>query len=117
LSDRAGAAASNASGGLVQKLSRVDSLSCAAWEVVYWVLRLFWFAMLIYAVASWIPSLQGRWTSYVARIVEPVLLPVRRIIPPVGGLDLSFLVVILLLGFVMNSIPGFAYGSSYCWIR
>ena len=28
-------------------------------------------------------------------LVEPVLMPVRRIIPPMGGLDLSFLVVII----------------------
>ncbi len=101
----------------MQKTLTVNSLSCAAWEVVYWALRLFWFALLAYALVSWVPSLQGRWSSYVARIVEPVLLPVRRIIPPVGGLDLSFLVVILLLGFVMNSIPNFASQSSYCWIR
>ena len=66
-----------------------------------------WFAVLIYAVVSGIPSLQGRWTTYVARIVEPVLLPVRRIIPPMGGLDLSFLVVILLVGFVMGQIRRF----------
>jgi YggT family protein len=57
--------------------------------------------MLIYAVVSWIPSLQGRWSGYIARIVEPVLLPVRRVIPPVGGLDLSFLVVIVVLGYVI----------------
>jgi len=72
--------------------------------------------MLLYAVVSWVPSLQGRWSNYVARIVEPVLLPVRRIIPPVGGLDLSFLVIIVLVGLVMNQIPGggsFSYCSYY----
>jgi YggT family protein len=84
---------------------------------VYLALRLFWFAMLIYAVVSWIPSLQGRWSSYVARIVEPVLLPVRRVIPPMGGLDLSFLVVILAVGYIMRYIPQFAYESAYCLIR
>jgi len=72
--------------------------------VIWWVLRLFQIAMLIYAVVSWVPSLQGRWSSYVARIVEPVLIPVRRIIPPLGGFDLSFIVIILLIGFVMSSI-------------
>jgi YggT family protein len=68
--------------------------------------------MLLYAVVSWVPGLQGRWSSYIARIVEPVLLPVRRIIPPLGGLDLSFLVVILLIGYVMRSIP-----PAYCLYR
>jgi uncharacterized protein YggT (Ycf19 family) len=91
---------------------RVSSISCDAWTVLYWVLRLFWLAMLVYAVVSWVPSLQGRWSSYVARIVEPVLMPVRRIIPPIGGLDLSFLVVILLLGVVISQIRSVQY--SYC---
>lgn len=66
--------------------------------------------MLLYALVSWVPSLQGRWSTYVARVVEPVLLPVRRIIPPLGGFDLSFLVVILLIGYVLRSIP-----PAYCY--
>lgn len=53
--------------------------------------------MLVYAVVSWIPSLRGRWSDYVAMVVEPVIAPVRRIIPPLGGLDLSYLVVMILL--------------------
>jgi len=88
----------------------VTSLSCSAWIVFGYVLRAFWFAMLLYALVSWVPSLQGRWSNYVARVVEPVLLPVRRIIPPLGGFDLSFLVVILLIGYVMRSIP-----PAYCY--
>jgi YggT family protein len=95
----------------------VSSLSCAAWEVVYLALRVFWVAMLVYAVVSWVPSLRGKWTTYVARIVEPVLQPVRRIIPPAGGLDWSFLIVILVVGYVMRAIPQFAYESAYCLIR
>ena len=95
----------------------MSELTCAAWEGVYWILRLFWIAMLVYAVVSWVPSLQGRWTVYLARFVEPVLQPVRRVIPPVGGLDLSFLVVFLLLGYIMRLVPTFAYEYSYCWVR
>ncbi len=95
----------------------MSSLPCAAWEVVFLALRLFSIAMLLYAVVSWIPSLQGRWSSYVARIVEPVLLPVRRFIPPVGGLDLSFLVVFLALSYLTGYIPQFAYQTAYCLIR
>ena len=88
-------------------------VSCEAWALLFWVLQIFWIAMLLYAVVSWVPSLQGRWSVIVARIVEPVLLPVRQIIPPIGGLDLSFLVIIVLLGFVKGAIPG--HGDfSYC---
>jgi YggT family protein len=60
--------------------------------------------MLIYAVVSWVPSLRGRWSDYIARLVEPVLVPIRRIIPPVGGLDISFLVVIILLQLIDSNI-------------
>jgi uncharacterized protein YggT (Ycf19 family) len=93
-------------------MEAVSSLSCSAWVVIGYILRAFWVAMLLYAVVSWVPSLQGRWTSYVARIVEPVLMPVRRVIPPVGGLDLSFLIVIVILGYVMRMLP-----PSYCYYQ
>jgi len=33
--------------------------------------------------------------NLVQRIVEPILTPIRRFIPPMGGLDLAFLVAIL----------------------
>ncbi len=66
--------------------------------------------MLAYALVSWVPSLRGRWFDYVARVVEPVLIPVRRVIPPLGGLDLSFLIVILWLGYIMRSLP-----PAYCY--
>jgi len=78
-----------------------------------WILRVFWIAMIAYAVVSWVPSLQGRWTYYVARIVEPVLMPIRRIIPPVGGLDIAFLVVILLVGWLAANITRVVCPVSY----
>lgn len=77
---------------------------CSIWQVVAILFRVYLLVMLIYAVISWIPSLRGRWTDYVAMLVEPVLTPVRRIIPPLGGLDLSFIVVIIVLQVVLSSI-------------
>ena len=64
--------------------------------------------MIVYAVVSWVPSLRGRWTDYLAMLVEPVLAPVRRVIPPLGGLDLSFLIVIIVLQLVDSQIVGAA---------
>ena len=61
------------------------------------VISLYTIVMIVYAIISWIPDLRGRWTDYVAMLVDPVLNPVRRLIPPVAGLDLSFLVVIIFL--------------------
>ena len=54
--------------------------------------------LLVYAVISWVPDLRrGRWVYYLASLIEPVLIPIRRIIPPLGGLDLAFLVLLLVL--------------------
>jgi YggT family protein len=60
--------------------------------------------LLIYAVVSWLPSLRGRWTEYLEMFIEPVLLPLRRVIPPFGGLDISFLVLLLILDFVRSAL-------------
>jgi YggT family protein len=77
---------------------------CDLWTLLDFLFKIYLFAMLIYAVLSWVPSLRGRWSDYIAMIVEPVLVPVRRVIPPMGGLDLSFLVVMLVIGFVDSRI-------------
>jgi YggT family protein len=77
---------------------------CWLWDVVSKLFGFYILLMLLYAVVSWVPSLRGRWSDYVAMAVEPVLVPVRRIIPPMGGLDLSFIVVIIVLQLVMRIV-------------
>jgi YggT family protein len=39
-------------------------------------------------------------------ITEPVLAPFRRVIPPVGAFDISFLVAIIVVQLVVNDILG-----------
>jgi YggT family protein len=82
----------------------VNALSCQLLSVLAFVLRIYLILMLVYAVVSWVPSLRGRWSDYLAAVIEPVLMPFRRVIPPIGGLDIAFLVVMLLIGFLSRSI-------------
>lgn len=51
---------------------------------------------LVYAVLSWIQP-HSPIQSVLARLIDPVLAPIRRIIPTLGGVDLSVLVLIILL--------------------
>jgi len=53
-------------------------------------------AVIVYAVLSWVqtPSALG---GVMARLVEPLLRPLRRVVPLVGGVDLSPLVLLLVL--------------------
>jgi len=75
---------------------------CQLYLIVGKLLQIYGLIMLVYALVSWVPSIRGRWTDYLAMLVEPVLTPVRRIIPPIGGLDISFIVVILLIQLIAN---------------
>lgn len=62
--------------------------------------RVFLLLILARVVLSWVPDLAQRFPSVahaVWRLTGPVLDPVRRLMPPVAGLDLSPIVAILLL--------------------
>jgi YggT family protein len=69
------------------------------------VLIYLWGIMLPMALLSWFRIQPGttlaRVQVFLYRATEPVLRPVRRIIPPLGGIDLSFLVVFLVLQYVV----------------
>jgi YggT family protein len=81
----------------------VNLLLCDLAKVVYYAVNVYTLLLFVYAVLSWIPDLRrGRWVYLLASIIEPVLTPIRRIIPPLGGLDLAFLIVILVLQFLIR---------------
>ncbi len=76
----------------------MNQVVCSIANVLYYLVYAYTGVLLVYAIVSWIPDLRrGRWVYALASIVEPVLMPIRRIIPPVGGFDLAFLIVLLVL--------------------
>ncbi|CAG8998526.1 MAG: hypothetical protein CENE_00477 [Candidatus Celerinatantimonas neptuna] len=60
---------------------------------------LFW-VLLIRAVLSWVSQGRSPIEYVFMQLTEPFLAPIRRIIPVVGGLDLSVLVLFILLNFI-----------------
>jgi YggT family protein len=52
--------------------------------------------VLIYALLSWVKA-RSPVEDFLGRLVEPLLLPLRRHIPLIGGVDLSALVLLVLL--------------------
>jgi YggT family protein len=64
-----------------------------------------WFIMLPTALLSWFRVQPGttlaRVQLFLYRATEPVLRPVRRVIRPMGGIDISFIVVFLVLQYVV----------------
>ena len=85
--------------------------------LLYSLLRLIalalWFytvALFIYVLLSWFGD-RGMTPMAVllGELIEPLLRPARRLVPPIGGLDLSALIVILLLQAALIALPLPAY--------
>jgi len=51
---------------------------------------------LVYAVLSWVQP-HSPLLATLSRLVDPLLQPIRRFVPPIGGVDLSVLLVVILL--------------------
>ena len=56
--------------------------------------------LIVYAVMSWVQA-RSPLSSVITRLCEPILRPFRRMIPLVGGIDLSPLLVLVLLQVAM----------------
>lgn len=60
------------------------------------VLQLYFWLVLIHVLLSWVaPGQYSPGVQLVARLCEPLLRPVRRIIPPLGAFDLSPMFVLI----------------------
>ena len=42
--------------------------------------------------------------GFVQRVTDPVLIPIRKLIPPIGMLDISAMILLLLIGFLENIV-------------
>jgi YggT family protein len=81
--------------------------------LLYSALRLIalalWFytvGLFVYVLLSWFGDRgMNPMAALLGQLVEPLLRPARRLLPPIGGLDLSPLIVILLLQAAMIALP------------
>ncbi|WP_337840921.1 YggT family protein [Rheinheimera sp.] len=64
------------------------------------ILQLVFWVLVIRALLSWFSQGRNPMELVLMQLTEPLLRPVRRVIPSLGGLDLSVLVVLLGLQFV-----------------
>lgn len=85
-------------------------------RVVYLTLRIYLFVILIYVVLSWIsPGTYNPAVSLLSSIADPVLRPLRKVIPTIAGLDLSALFAIIgIQAFTMILPIGPAMGGLVC---
>lgn len=69
--------------GEVKLETTIMSVASYTFQAFYWL-------MIAYILMSWIPSLRNSsFGGLIAKVVEPYLSIFRKVIPPIGGLDLS----------------------------
>lgn len=89
-----------------------DPLSLLVWAIIgvtALFLKIFFFALIVSVILSWVaPGSHNPGAELVNQICEPVLAPLRRVLPNLGGLDISpilaFLVLKLLDMLVINNL-------------
>jgi len=79
--------------------------------VVFYLLGLLKLVLIVYAVLSWLIAFNvvNTYNSFVRgtqrtldRVLDPLIRPIRRIIPDMGGIDLSPMVLFLLIVLIQN---------------
>ncbi len=74
-----------------------------AFSLLFWVL-------IIRAILSWFSQGRNPMELVLVQLTEPLLAPVRKIVPPIGGLDLSVLIVLVALQFLQILLQSFFVG-------
>jgi YggT family protein len=64
-----------------------------AFNLVFWIL-------IIRAILSWVSPGYNPIAAVFEQLTEPMLRPIRKVIPPLGGLDLSILVLLIGMQFL-----------------
>jgi YggT family protein len=78
--------------------------------IIAQLIQLYIFAIFARVVLSWFPLSPGgvgaSVFSFLFTITEPVLGPLRRVIPPMGGFDLSPIIALVALQLIAGSFRG-----------
>ncbi|MAT84494.1 MAG: hypothetical protein CMQ43_01025 [Gammaproteobacteria bacterium] len=75
-------------------------------QVILECIRIFWWSILIVIIAGWIaPGSYHPALALLQQITEPLLAPARRLLPPMGGIDFSPILVFLILGVIERILP------------
>jgi YggT family protein len=97
----------------------INAATAALFEVIYAILDFYIWIIIIGAVLSWLVAFNILNTTnrfvravgeMIERLTEPCLRPIRRIISPIGGLDLSPLILIFIIYFLQSFIRHLAIG-------
>ena len=84
------------------------------------VVELYIWCLIIWVILSWLVAFNvvntrnrfvGMLGDFLDRITEPALRPIRRVLPSLGGIDISPILLILLIYFVRDLVNTYIFGA------
>ncbi len=81
-------------------INPIGMIIIGALSVLKEFLTLVFWVLILRAILSWVSQGSSPVEYVLQQLTEPFLAPIRRILPPMGGLDLSVLVAIIGLKFI-----------------
>ena len=71
------------------------------------ILKIYFFALIVMIILSWVaPNASHPGALLVMQLVEPIMAPVRKVIPPLGMIDLSPIVVFIAISIIDGIVVG-----------
>ena len=94
-------------GGSLPSISFIVTWSFVG--VLNFIILFYYYALIASIVMSFVMMFSGNMNphpilSLVWQITEPIMSPVRKVIPPMGGLDFSPIFIFLIIGLIRNFI-------------
>ena len=72
--------------------------------ILYALLSLLVLFIFIRFLSSWFVFTRNTFLGFVTRVTDPILLPVRKLIPPLGMFDISAMLVLLVISFLQSIV-------------
>lgn len=73
--------------------------------LVSWTFTILKAAIIVRVISSWLPvSPYSRWVSWSYRLSEPMLAPLRRVVPNLGGLDITPILAYILINLIESAL-------------
>lgn len=72
--------------------------------ILYGLLSLFILAIFIRFLSSWFVFTRNTFLGFIKRITDPIMIPVQKLIPPIGMFDISAMVVLIVISLLQSVV-------------
>jgi YggT family protein len=72
--------------------------------ILYAILSIYVLFIFIRFISSWFVFSRNTFLGFVQRVTDPILIPFRRLIPPIGMFDISAMILLLLISFLQSIV-------------